>query len=83
MTNQSFVVILNRLKEIFFEKFAARKKNVYMRNGLTKPIVLGIKNMANILLVLNCYLSRFPEPENNAFATGDVIENVLYIIPKD
>ena len=68
---------------MFFDKFTARKKKVYMRNGLTKPIVLGIKNMANMLLVLNSYLSRFPEPESKAFATGDMIEMVLCMIPKD
>ena len=83
MINHFFVVILNRLKETFFDKFVARKKKVYTRNGLTKPIVLGIENIANMILVLNYYLNRFPEPEIKAFATGDMIEMVLCMIPKD
>ena len=83
MTNHSFVVILNRLKETLFDRLVARKKKVYTRNGLTKPIVLGIENIANMILVLNYYLSRFPEPEIKAFATGDMIKMVLCMIPKD
>ena len=71
------------LKENFFDKFAARKQKAYMRNGLTKPRVLGVKQMASRLLVLNSYLSRFPEPENKSFSTGDMIEIVLCMIPKD
>ena len=34
-------------------------------------------------MVLNPYLNRFPGPENKPFTTGDMIEDVLCMIPKD
>ena len=54
-----------------------------MRNGLTNPRVLGVKQMASRLLVLNSYLIWFPEPENKPFIAGDMTEMVLCMIPKD
>ena len=54
-----------------------------MRSGLTKPRMLSVKQMASRLLVLSSYLSKFPEPGNKVFTTGDMIEMFLCMIPKD
>ena len=73
---------MNRIKETFFDKFVARIQKAPMMNGLAKARVLEVKQMARRLLVLNSYLSRFPEPENKPFTTGDMIEIGLCMIPR-
>ena len=66
-SSTSFQMALDKLKEQFFCKVAARKEKSYMRIGLQKPRDILINQMSSRLRFMNLYLSRFPAPENVAF----------------
>ena len=80
-SNTAFKMATDKLKEQFFQKFAARKEKAYMRMGLKKPRDINVKQMSARLRVMNSYLSRFPPPENVSFSTGELIEIVIGMIP--
>ena len=80
-SNTAFKIATDKLKEQFFQKFAARKEKAYMRSGLKKPRDITVKQMSARLRVMNSYLSRFPPPENVSFSTGELIEIVIGMIP--
>ena len=45
--------------------------------------MLSVEQMASRLLVMNSYVTNFHEPEDKDFTTGDMIEIILCMIPKD
>ena len=82
-SDKAFGIYLMNIRERLFDKFAACKQKEYKRNGLTKPHIISVKQISSRFLALRSYLSKFPEPDNKAFTTGDMIEIVLCMIPKD
>ena len=45
--------------------------------------MISVKKIASGLLILNYYVSKFPELENKAFTIGDMTKIVICVIPKD
>ena len=68
-----FNICLSNLREPFFDKLAALKQKSYISNGLIKPQILSVKQMTSRVLVLNSYLTKFPEPEKKDFTAGEII----------
>ena len=66
-SNTVFKIATDKLKEQFFQKFAARKEKAYMRMGLKKPRDITVKQMSARLRVMNSYLSRPPRLRTLAF----------------
>ena len=79
---ETFLASLNRLRDYYFKKYAARYQVAYLRQNLRKPKEVSVRTCATRLQEINNYLSNFPGPDlNTPLAEGEIISILVAMIP--
>ena len=77
ITDDSFKLMLDKLKNQAFKDFAARHQVNYLRQNLRKPVGVTARACAGRFQEISNYLEYFPGPDSNVPLTeGDLI-NIL------
>ena len=82
VTDETFLASLNRVRDYYFKKYAARYQVAYLRQNLRKPKEVSVRTCATRLQEINNYLLNFPGPDlNTPLAEGEIISILVAMIP--